>query len=173
MKKGTAEPRELARRRKAAIGKAGSRRNGHPRNRCGSWPTCQFRQDDGPRDEANTSEESKEAVRLGRPPHIANSMTLIAPPERISVAAMYSTYIQPGPAMAASVGWVSAVGLTYVKEKRQPTEAASLHRFKSNDANWAFPPPPYYSRRAPLPSLLPHHRPRTSGCADRECALRA
>jgi hypothetical protein len=66
-------------------------------------------------------------------------MTLIAPPERISVAAMYCTYIQPGPAMAASVGWVSAVGLTYVKEKRQPTEAASLHRFKSNDANWAFP----------------------------------
>jgi hypothetical protein len=53
-------------------------------------------------------------------------MTLIAPPESISVAAMYSTYIQPGPAMAASVGEVSAVGLTYVKGKRMPAEAALL-----------------------------------------------
>ena len=54
----------LLRRRKAATGNVGSRRNKHTRNRSGSWPTCQFRQDDGPRDEANTSEESKEAVRL-------------------------------------------------------------------------------------------------------------
>ena len=40
-----------------------------------------------------------------RQPHIANSRMLIAPPERISVAAMYSTYIQPGPAMGKA--WAS------------------------------------------------------------------
>jgi hypothetical protein len=57
----------LVRRRKAAIGKVGPRRNEYSRNHSGSWPTCRFCQDDGPRDEANTSEESKEAVRLGRP----------------------------------------------------------------------------------------------------------
>ena len=93
----------LVRSRKTAPGNVGPRRNEHTRNRCGSWPTCQFRQDDGSRDEANTSEESKEAVQLGRQPHIANSRMQIAPIAKTNEASD-SMCTQSIPAMAASVG---------------------------------------------------------------------
>jgi hypothetical protein len=44
----------------------------------------------------------------------------IAPPESISVAAMYSTYIQPGPAMGANVALCGIARLTWIKEKPDP-----------------------------------------------------
>jgi hypothetical protein len=52
--------------------------------------------------EMNAAHAAEQVVDApsGKMAYIANSRMHIAPPERISVAAMYSTYIQPGPAMA-------------------------------------------------------------------------